>query len=150
MTDVLRMSTPDRSRIVVGVDGSDGLQESLAVGRELAASLGARLDVVAAWEVTTIWNALPSSYSPQPDIEQLLDQTVHDVFGPDRPSGMRLKVLEGPAARVLLDVSKDALMIVVGNRGLRALAGVVLGSVSLRVAEHANCPVLVARGPVPA
>lgn len=51
----------------------------------------------------------------------------------------------------LVDLSKDADMIVVGRRGLGALAGVLVGSVSRGLLQHARCPVVVvhAETPVP-
>jgi nucleotide-binding universal stress UspA family protein len=50
------------------------------------------------------------------------------------------------AAKVLLDVSQGAIMLVVGSRGHGGFAGLLLGSVSANVAEHAPCPVLVIHG----
>ena len=144
------MIAQDKPRIVVGVDGSDGSKDALRWAARMASSLGARIDAVATWEVplVSMWSVLPPSYSPQPDIEKLLERTVEEVFGADRPADMRLKVLEGRAAETLIEASHGALMLVVGNRGVGGFAGVLLGSVSARVAEHATCPVLVARGPV--
>jgi nucleotide-binding universal stress UspA family protein len=141
-------------RIVVGVDGSEGSQQALRWAARIAEATGAGIDVVAAWELTSLygWSALaaiPALYSPQPDIEKSVNETVDEVFGPDRPAGMRVKVLEGPAARTLLTVSEDALMLVVGSRGLGGFTGMLLGSVSAKVAEHASCPVLVVHGTEP-
>jgi nucleotide-binding universal stress UspA family protein len=50
---------------------------------------------------------------------------------------------EGPPAAVLIDESKTAAGLVVGTRGLGAIAGKVLGSVSVRVAVKACCPTYV-------
>lgn len=70
---------------------------------------------------------------------------VDDVFGEQRPNGMQLRAIQGGGAPVLLDASRDALMVVVGSRGRGGFAGLLLGSVSAKVAEHAECPVLVVR-----
>ncbi len=49
------------------------------------------------------------------------------------------------AARVLVGVSHTAQLVVVGHRGYGTLAGTMLGSVSLQLLHHADCPVLIAR-----
>ena len=72
--------------------------------------------------------------------------TVDEVFGGDRPAGTRLKVLDGPVAPTLITAAEGALMLVIGRRGLGGFAGVLLGSVSARVAERVACPVLVVHG----
>lgn len=54
-------------------------------------------------------------------------------------------VAEGSPIDMLLDMSRDYGMIVMGSRGLGGLSGMVLGSVSGAVVSHASCPVVVVR-----
>lgn len=142
-------SHPNRlRRVVVGVDGSDQSKQALRWAANFATSAGAGLDAVAAWEYPTSWgwSAVPLGWSPGHDMEKALTETVDAVFGAQRPKDMRLDVREGNAAKVLLDESRDAIMLVVGSRGHGGFAGLLLGSVSANVAEHATCPVLVVHG----
>ncbi len=135
-------------RVVVGVDGSEQSKRALKWAASYARATGARLDAVAAWQfpVGYGWGAVPSDWRPGLDMEKVLSQTVDEVFGDERPADMRLAVHEGNAAKVLLEEGKGALMVVVGSRGHGGFAGLLLGSVSASVAEHATCPVLVVHG----
>ncbi|CAL9614959.1 universal stress protein [Streptomyces sp. enrichment culture] len=51
----------------------------------------------------------------------------------------------GLPAEVLLDASHDADLIVVGTRGRGGFSGLLLGSVSLKTAAHADRPVVIVR-----
>src|SRR6516162_300753 len=53
--------------------------------------------------------------------------------------------VEGQAARAVTGSGSDALMLVVGFRGIGAFAATVLGSVARYAADHASCPVAVVR-----
>jgi nucleotide-binding universal stress UspA family protein len=51
--------------------------------------------------------------------------------------------MNGSPAGCLLDAAKGADLLVVGQRGLGGIAGLLLGSVSHAVTHHAPCPVVV-------
>ena len=56
-----------------------------------------------------------------------------------------VEVVEGSAARELVEASRTAGLLVVGTRGHGGLAGMLLGSVSQAVLRHAQSPVVIAR-----
>ncbi|MCD9876354.1 universal stress protein [Streptomyces guryensis] len=58
------------------------------------------------------------------------------------------EVLHEEAASALVVRGRNAFALVLGSRGLGDLAGMLLGSVGLAVAAHADCPVVVVRGGV--
>jgi nucleotide-binding universal stress UspA family protein len=144
-------------RVVVGVDGSRHSVAALRWAAYQAAALGARLEAVTAWEYPASfgWASVPSDWDPQKDMEKVLQEAVREAFGNRPPASLDLEVREGGAARVLIEASRGATMLVVGSRGHGGFAGLLLGSVSANVAEHASCPVLIIHGdrsapPVPA
>jgi nucleotide-binding universal stress UspA family protein len=136
-------------RIVVGVDGSPGSALALSWAARIARTEHAGIDVVAAWEfpVNLGWTTLPADFSPKQEIRRAARAAVEEAFGTDLPPDLRVITHEGNAANVLIERSSTALMIIVGSRGHGALMGLLLGSVSARVAEHAKCPVLVVHAP---
>ena len=57
------------------------------------------------------------------------------------------EVTTGMPAALLVSLTAEAQLAVVGHRGLGGFAGLVIGSVSAALATHAACPVVVVRGP---
>jgi nucleotide-binding universal stress UspA family protein len=135
-------------RIVVGVDGSEHSRNALRWAAHLAQVFGARLDAVTAWEYPAAlgWSVVPDDWDPAQDTAQILQQSVADVFGDAPPAGLQLHVQEGGSAKVLIDASQGANLLVVGSRGHGGFTGLLLGSVSANVAEHAPCPVMIIHG----
>ena len=142
---------PGEARIVVGVDGSGSSREALRWAAYLASVFGGRLDVVTTWEYpqTFGWATVAPDWDPAQDMKKVLDDAMRAVFGDRPPDGVRLIVREGGAAKVLLDAGQGATMLVVGSRGHGGFAGMLLGSVSANVAEHASCPVFIVHGDQP-
>jgi nucleotide-binding universal stress UspA family protein len=142
------LSEAGQGRIVVGVDGSLPSQRALLWAAHFAAIYGAQLDVVGSWEYPPSfgWTAIAPEWNPGQDMAKVLDATVQAVFADQPPAVMHLRALEGGAAKVLLDACAGAIMLVVGSRGHGGFAGLLLGSVSSNVAEHASCPVFIAHG----
>ncbi len=141
-----KTETKSNNQIVVGVDGSDASKEALRWAARLAPSLGATIHAIVAWEYPIVFGlegAIPSAWKPDATAKEILNNCLEEVFGKERPLGLRGSISQGHPTFVLLDASKDAQMLVVGSRGLGGFAGLLLGSVSSACAEHAKCAVLV-------
>ncbi len=139
--------------IVVGVDGSSSSRTALRWAASFAATSGARLEVIMAWHILTTYvgpGYVPSTFELSIDHEKILNEVVDDVFGPDRPTYITLRAEEGNAAHLLIEASKEAELVVVGSRGHGGFAGLLLGSVSAKLAEHSCCPVLIHHGDIDA
>jgi nucleotide-binding universal stress UspA family protein len=138
----------DKHRIVVGIDGSEGSVLALRWAAFYGALQDARLEVVMAWEwpPTFGWAAIAPDWRPADDVKKVLADSAQAAFGDHPPAGIQFDVREGGAAKVLLEACKGAIMLVVGSRGHGGFTGLLLGSVSANVAEHAPCPVLIIHG----
>ena len=132
--------------IVVGVDGSEQSKGALRWGAKLAADIGAEVEAVGAWQYPVAYGWAMPRFDPRGEMAKFVAITVAQALDPDRAAAVRVLVREGNPAQVLIEQSRDALMLVVGSRGHGGFAGMLLGSVSAAVAEHAECPVLVVHG----
>jgi nucleotide-binding universal stress UspA family protein len=135
-------------RYVVGIDGSPESNDALRHAIRLASVTGARVEAAIAWEYPVIYGPewTPTDWSPESNATSVLHDAVESVVGSTVPATLSLVVLQGNSARVLVDHSKDADLLIVGSRGHGGFAGLLLGSVSSACAEHAHCPVLVIHG----
>jgi nucleotide-binding universal stress UspA family protein len=136
-------------RVVVGVDGSASSINALRTAAAVATATGAELDAVTAWEYPASygWVAGAVEWRPDSDATGILTTAIDEAFVESKPPGLRCIVREGHPAKILIEASADAELLVVGSRGHGGFVGLLLGSVSAYCAEHAACPVLVAREP---
>jgi nucleotide-binding universal stress UspA family protein len=137
--------------IVVGVDGSPGSRKALIWAAAEAADHGADLVVINVWEHTLLPPAgsvsVSEHYVPEPSQTTAEDlvQVIKEELGEQPPVLVRPQVRQGRPAKVLIEDSEGADLLVVGKRGHGGFAGLVLGSVSQHVAAYAKCPVAVVR-----
>jgi len=137
--------------IVVGVDGSPGSRKALTWAAAEAADHGSDLVVINVWEHTLMPPAGSVSVSERyvPDSSQRtadeLTQVIHEELGDEPPVFVQPVVKQGRPAKVLIEESANADLLVVGPRGHGGFVGLVLGSVSQHVAAYAKCPVVVVR-----
>lgn len=131
-------------RIVVGLDGSPQSERALRWAAYLGPKMGARVEVVTAWHYPPS-SILPTvgSWDPEAAGQAMLEEVVERVIGPGAPIAKRF--LQAPTAPALIEESADAELLVVGSRGHGEFVGMMLGSVSMHVATHAKCPVLIVR-----
>jgi len=136
-------------RIVVGVDGSPASVQALRTAARIAELTGASIDAVGVWEMP-LTGAFPQTgivWAPTEETKAMLEGTLQDAFGDRRPVGMRTPACAGNPAKQILEQAQGADLIVLGSRGHGAFAGLVLGSVSIRCAAAATCPVLIVHAP---
>jgi nucleotide-binding universal stress UspA family protein len=133
--------------VVVGADGSELSAAAIQFAFQTAARRKVGLTAVRVW--TPPRSAHPARI-PLDKIEaterrQLLD-TLKDSRQrfPDVDVELEL-VRDNHPGRALIESSTQACLVVVGTRGHGGFAGLLLGSVSQSVLEHASCPVAVVR-----
>ena len=142
------------SSIVVGIDGSDTAREAVRQATVLAHSIGARIELVSAYEPVTDARlresiAVPEDLhwiiNPREDVEATLEEAAARI----REAGVAVEVFarQGDPADAILDVAEErgSDLIVVGNKGMTGAKRFLLGSVPNKVSHHAPCSVLIIR-----
>jgi nucleotide-binding universal stress UspA family protein len=141
--------------VVVGFDGSATAWSAVHYGAREALRRGCGLRIVHAFGWPVIGPPFHAPYDqhdqgPRAAMLALLAQTAHDVRA-DHPSlSVTTRLIDGSPGGVLVDVSREAQLLVVGHRGLGGFAGLLVGSVAAQASAHARCPIVVVRGDDPA
>ena len=145
----LLSSPPKINAIIAAIDGSPHSARVVSFAADLARRYEATIYLV---------------YAHPPVPSYLGDEQFYRIAGQEVERGRELlrpyadalaraglqvemEVLEGPPPRAILAVAetRNADLIIIGSRGLGAIRGLLLGSVSERVVRMAKCPVLVVR-----
>ncbi len=134
-------------RVVVGVDGSGSSRLALDLAVREAARRGVGVLAVRAWqEPVTTYPELVSLPEDREDEEgRLLTAEVEQARRDAPDVVVETELVESHPVEALLQRSVGASLVVVGSRGRGGFAGLLLGSVSQALVQHADCPVAVVR-----
>jgi nucleotide-binding universal stress UspA family protein len=139
---------PSAGRVVVGTDGSPHSERALRFAFEHAQERGVGVTAVRALLPPTVY----ISTLPLPEWRQLKSSeqaALAESVAPWREKYPGVDVVTqsvvGEPAKVLIDESAGAELLVVGSHGRGGFAGLLLGSVSHAALHHAHCPVAVVR-----
>ncbi len=136
------------SHILVPIDGSDESKNALALAVGMAEKFAAKISLlhVADWnaQMTSLDRVTMSGYIPSNILEegyQILNDAVKTI---PKEIQTETTVIPGHPATVILEEAEKGNidLIVLGSRGLGAVKGLLLGSVSAAVIQKAPCPVL--------
>ncbi len=139
----------DREPVVIATDGSEGAEAAVGAGARVARTIGTRAVLV---YVRPSLGPLGDPYYQEKLTEQMGHaraalERAHELLAQEGVDADE-EILEGSADRVVdLARARNAPPIVVGSRGLGAVAGALLGSVSSGIIHRADRPVLVVPTP---
>lgn len=135
--------------VVVGIDGTITARAALLVAAEEACQRGRALKIVCCWDC-------PISSYPYDAVSMIaVEQRAAEWAALEVSAAAReieemypglavwTKTARGPRVSTLVDIARDAELLVVGSRQRSPLARRLFGSVSCSVAEQALCEVRV-------
>ncbi|MDI2125430.1 universal stress protein [Yinghuangia seranimata] len=131
-------------QVVCGVDGSDAARHAVDWAADEAALRATGLELLHAWE--------PKAFQRHDWYGELLHDAGVEALqhyaerARTRRPGLTVTtdIVHDKAAAVLEEASTRAGLLVVGRRGLGGFTGLLLGSVSRKMAGRSHCPLLVA------
>ncbi|WP_170141107.1 universal stress protein [Allonocardiopsis opalescens] len=145
---------PTAGAVTVGVDGSPASGHALDWAAEEARLRGARLHVVHALALPLLAAAPFAGPRTLPPTERMAEHAAEVVDGALRRAAAvapgvvtESSVSPQSASAALLELAEHSALVVVGSRGLGAFASMLVGSVSIRMAAHSPCPVVVVPPP---
>lgn len=137
-------------KILVAIDGSDSSKRALVFAAGLAARLQADLEIMTVKQHLVDEELRRFSRIESATIGEIVEQEAEAALAAAKAHAEELGVKtistraeDGDPATVLSDRAHDADAIVMGRRGRGRLAGLVLGSVSQKMAALSPAPVVI-------
>lgn len=149
------MNTEKIGRILVGVDASENAVRALDWAASLAASLDARLTVAHALDLPDPGQGPRTAETTgrrerrHSEGERILARMTKRARDRHPDLKVAAELSEREPAQALAVLALDCDLLVTGTRGHGGFTGVLLGSVSNKLAAHAPCPVVVIGVDVP-
>ncbi|WP_055554994.1 universal stress protein [Streptomyces sp. NBRC 110028] len=136
--------------LVVGVDGSEPSLRAVDWAADEAALRGLPLRLVYAslWERYEGTSLAQDLGKPSEEVmaEDIVESAAGRAHSRQADAKVTTDVLPEEPEYALVSESRTAAAMVLGSRGRSGFAEALLGSVSVTVAGHAHCPVIVLRG----
>ena len=139
------------AEIVVGVDGSEHSVDALRCAAREAQLRSTALKVVASFATPIMSTGYEVAVPDPSDLAAASNTMLGAAIDTIREEGaldgvdVVTEALEGHAGEQLIRLSADAELLVVGARGHGGFLGLLMGSVTTYVVNHALCPVVVVR-----
>jgi nucleotide-binding universal stress UspA family protein len=142
--------------ILVGTDGSETATVAVARAIQLAGAVGARLQIVSAYEPVAERHLRAARLEAPTDVQWTVNprEDVLDLLATAQHSAEAAGVASietfarvGDAADAIIDVAEEQKcdLIVIGNKGMTGATRFLLGSVPNKISHHAPCSVLIVR-----
>jgi nucleotide-binding universal stress UspA family protein len=136
-------------RIIVGLDGSGDAERAARWAASLATAMGA--EVIAAHALGLLHRTSEGELVGADVHRDEIAQELEGWCAPLRAANVRHRseLLEGNPVAALLQLADDveADLVVVGSRGVGGFPGLLLGSTSTQLVQHAHRPVAVVPEP---
>jgi len=139
-------------KILVATDASEYSHRALKTALEIARTFHAEVELLFVTYIREAYWGYNIAYSvlvPPEQIEEAgelaLEATLKGIDVGDVT--LKKKNVQGyPATMILEEIEKEGIdLVVMGSHGYGPIAGSLLGSVSQRVLQHAECPVLIVK-----
>jgi len=133
--------------ILLAIDGSEYSNKALAYAANMAEIYRATLWLVHVFPHTSDllgYDDYEKLYAKRKCAGQSILDAAREMLG-ESPFEIQAELLEGPEAESILNFAQNSNtdIIVMGTRGMGALKGLLLGSVSRKVLHFSKCPVMV-------
>ena len=139
-------------RILVPVDFSAASRAALWRASELAAALGASIDLVHVIELPPADGLASEGYVPLPpayrqDVRRHAEAQLKDWLSTSTVPNVRHELLEGQPFEAITNYAREHSidLIVIGTHGRGGMAHLLIGSVTDNVIRRAPCPVMTIR-----